>query len=332
VDYYAIDYEGKPDHVMPDTGEPVNHFQNHPKTMMHWHGPHLYNEVDAMYFNDTWDMPRGHFGDYYFALPRENYIEVVDVNGQGVPDATVEVYQRGVAVDPNGKPGSEFGVKYFPVIEDGNFGLPVSKDPVIVGKTNSKGVMRLPNRPVDEVKTLNGYQRKPNLFGNMNVVGGRGLLLVKVTKYDRPVYFWLEIPDFCIAYARGHRDEYTSVLKTPYGSVDSPPPPAGVSVEKMDENHVRVKWEAPKGVRDQHYLDQPLGFRVYRLIGNNGLNDRPWFPVATVGPDKRDVLVDLRDFPDDTYWFTRINRFAVSTIGELGIESELVQVVLPEQK
>lgn len=59
------------------------------------------------------------------------------------------------------------------------------------------------------------------------------------------------------------------------------------------------------------------------------LNDRPWFPVATVEPETREIVVDLRQFPKDIYWYSKVNRFAVSTIGELGIESELVEVTMP---
>ncbi|GMV37027.1 MAG: hypothetical protein AMXMBFR61_15350 [Fimbriimonadales bacterium] len=331
VDYYALDYAGHEDHVAPDNGEKVTHFQNHPQTMMHWHGPHLYNEVDAGYLNMTWDKPRGHFGDYYFAIPDENYLRITDVNGLGVPDAKVEIYQRGCTVDPNGTPGEDHGVKYFPVIEDGDFGKPVSKDPVIVGTTDREGYLRLPNRPVMEVRTLNGFHRKPNPWGNINVVGGRGLMLVKVTKYERPVYFWLEATEFIRSWFRGQKDRYVTVLKTPYRSLTSPLPPTNVKAEKVDEHHVKVTWQPSPDVREQHYFDRAIGYRVYRRIGYDGLNDRPWFPVATVGPNTFEALVDLREYPEDVYWFSKTNRFAVTAVGDLSMESELVEVLLPQQ-
>ncbi len=62
------------------------------------------------------------------------------------------------------------------------------------------------------------------------------------------------------------------------------------------------------------------------------MNDRPWFPVATVEPGTREVVVDLPHFPQDVYWFSKVNRFAVSTIGDLGLESELVEVLLPAEQ
>jgi hypothetical protein len=99
-------------------------------------------------------------------------------------------------------------VRTFPVVEDGNFYRtvkqvdPVSKKdtdvqimtrtPVVAGQTDDVGVMHLPNRPAEEVRTLNGFHRRDNPFGNMNVVGPRNLMLVKVTKNDRVAYFWIE--------------------------------------------------------------------------------------------------------------------------------------------
>jgi hypothetical protein len=42
-------------------------------------------------------------------------------------------------------------------------------------------------------------------------------------------------------------------------------------------------------------------------------------------------VVDLRQRPEDVYWFSQAKRFAVSTIGELSVESELVETLLPEK-
>ncbi len=334
TDWYFLDYGGCEYHRMPDNGELVTHFMTHPLTMMHWHGPHIFSEADAGYLNMSYDKPRGHFGDHYFAIPKENYLRIVDVNGIGVSGAKVEIFQRGVVVDPKGKPAQDRGVWYYPVIEDGDFSHPVSKEPVIIGFTDEEGILPLPNRPVKEVRTLNGFHRCPNPFGNINVVGERGLMLVKVTKYDRPCYFWLEIYDFVVAWFRGHKDRFTIVLKTPYRSVDSPLPPKDVQVARIDENHLKVSWSAPSPLREQQYLDRPIGFRVYRRISNDGLNDRPWFPIGTLPyePDKPlyEFLLDLQHYPQDIYWFSQVNRFAVSTIGECSKESELVETILRE--
>ncbi len=326
VDYYALDYAGHEDHVMPDNGDKIAHFQRHPITMMHWHGPQPFNETDAGYLNMTVDKPRGHFGDYYFAIPSEVWLRIVDVNGRGVPDATVECFQRGVEVDKSGQPAKDGDATYYPVIEDGNFDKPVSRDPVIVGKTDSLGRIRLPNRPVMPVRTLNGFERKPNPFGNINVVGGRGLMLIRVTLNGRQAQFWLEAWDLNVLWFRGQRDRCEIVFRTPYGSPDSPPLPRNVVARATGDGKVMVTWDSPATSREGVYLDRVVGYRVYRRVSSDGLNDRPWHPVATLAPSERSCLVDLKStLVDDIYWFTRTDRFAVSAIGESGRESELAE-------
>ncbi len=327
VDYYQLDHRGHEWHTWPDTGEPIAHFQNHPRTMMHWHGAHVFSELSAMYLNMTMTKPRGHFGDHYFAMPAENYLHILDVNGRGVPNATVEVFQRGTEVDPSAEPQVDHGVTWYPVVEDGVFRKPVSKDPVIVGTTDKDGFLRLPNREAKEVRTLNGYHRKPNPFGNLTIVGQRCLMLVKVTKNRRPTWFWLEAIDFNLAWYTGHKDKYTMTLRTPYGSADSPKPPVNVRWEYTDKTKkvARVTWRAP-AVRERNYLETPIAYRVYRRRGPMGLNDRPWFPVATVNVDTREFIVDLEKlYVNDIDWFSKTDRFAVSSLAALSIESELVQ-------
>jgi len=338
ADWYWIDYNGTDYHVWQDNGEPITHFELHPNQMMHWHGPNLYGEVDANYLNETWNKPRGYFADYYFAIPKENYIKVVDVNGNPIPYARVEMYQRGTLVDPAGAPMVDQGVIYFPVVEDGNFEIPCSRTPVIIGMTDKDGMMHLPNRPVAPVKTLNGYERRPNPFGNMNVMGNRGELLTKVTKESKPAWFMLEIYDFNIAWFRGQKDKFIYTLKTPFGGTDSPQAPIRVKAEyvktsdnQIDKDHVKITWEAAPVAHERQYIEGVIGYRVYRRIGSMTLNDRPWFPVATLGPNERECIIDLKQYPEDTYWYSGTNRFAVSSIGQLSKESELIEAlpVLP---
>jgi hypothetical protein len=187
------------------------------------------------------------------------------------------------------------------------------------------------------VKTFNGYERKPNPFGNLNVVGNRDLMLVRITKDNKgPEYYWLEINEFNVAWFRGQKDKYTVVLKTPFGSVDSPLAPANVKFEQIDQTHTKVTWQAPKVVREQQYLDRVIGYKVYHRVGPMGINDRPWFPVATLGPDATEFTIDLTQRPADSYGYGLAygmsDYFAVSSLGETSIESELVEAPQPHIK
>jgi hypothetical protein len=118
-------------------------------------------------------------------------------------------------------------------------------------------------------------------------------------------------------------------LRTPFGSIDSPPPPGEVRVEQLDEHHAKVAWMPPTEANERNYLDTVIGYKVYRRVGNDGLDDRPWFPVATLTPDKREFTVDLREYPQDTYWYPpRTQRFGVTTLAATSKESELAETFL----
>ncbi len=330
TDWYWLDEPGVDDHVWPDTGERVTHFQKHPYAMMHWHGPSVYNEVDAGYLNQNWNKPRGYFAEHSFAIPAENFLRIVDINGNGVPEAAVEIFQRGIIVDKTKEPGVDHGVKYYQVDTSKGIANPVPKDPIIVGETDEFGVIRLPNRPVKEVISLNGFHRKANPWGCADP-GRPGVMLVKVTKYDRPVYFWLEYFDFNVAWFRGYKDKFEITLETPYGSVDSPPPPINVKAEEVDKTHVKVTWGwNPPEIMESTYLKRAIGFKVYRRVSNEGLNDRPWFTVATLGPNEREFVIDISQRPEDMYFYSvqgggQRGRYAVSSLGETSVESELVE-------
>jgi hypothetical protein len=163
-------------------------------------------------------------------------------------------------------------------------------------------------------------------------MGNRGELLVKVTKYDRPAYFMLEIYDYNIAWFRGQKDKFTKVLQTPYGSTSSPLAPTNVKFEQVDKDHVKVTWNAPVVKHERQYLESVIGFKVYRRVGSMTLNDRPWFTVATLGPDANEFVIDLTQKPYDTEWYSHNSRFAVSSLGDLSMESELVEAPLPPFK
>lgn len=328
IDWYGQDYPGDENFLQPDNGEKIGHFMCFPNQMMHWHGPHLWGEVDAANLSLTFDKPRGYFGEYLFALPAECSLRFLDVNGLGLAGAKVELFQRGATIDPSKPGGEERGVKWAAVVEDGNFHDKLTKTPVIEGTTDRDGVIRLPNRPVDGVKTLTGYERKPNPWGNLNVVGQRGLMLARVTKNGRAEHFFVEIYHFNAAWFRGQKDRFTLVFKTPFGSPDSPIAPVSVSATKVEGDKAKVTWLPGAVDREQQYHDWVIGYRVYRRRTSDGLDGRPWMPIATLGVDAREFVADLKELPAENWWNSNADRFAVSAIGFSGRESELVQVLL----
>jgi hypothetical protein len=134
-----------------------------------------------------------------------------------------------------------------------------------------------------------------------------------------------------VAYYRGQK-EFTTVFKTPYRSTSSPLAPVNVKFEPVDATHVKVTWDAPKVIREQQFLDRVIGYKVYRRVGCMGLDDRPWFTVATLNPDARECVIDLKQMPIDNAFYAQTERYAVSSLGETSVESELVEAPIPQVK
>jgi hypothetical protein len=324
IDWYNYDYPGSDAHLAPDNGEKIAHLMDYPHTMMHWNGPHIFSEVDAGYLNYTRNIPRGYFGDHVFAIPTTNILRVVDINGLPLRNATVEIFQRGVKIDTNAEPQTIDGSLVYSIIEDGDFSPGISADPVAVGTTDNAGELMLPNRPAVEVRTLSGFTRKNNPLGNVNVVGGRGLLLIKVTKKEHEAaYFWLDNYNFNVSWFRGYKDSYTYVLPTVFGSEDGPHQPQNVTVEKCEGKNAKISWTAPSQ-KEINYLDTVIGYRVYRRVGNSGLNDIPWHPVATLMPNETTATVDISQQLVESYMGAKTERLGVTALGENGRESALV--------
>jgi hypothetical protein len=105
-----------------------------------------------------------------------------------------------------------------------------------------------------------------------------------------------------------------------------------IRVERLGDDRVKVTWGAPTGGNPRNYLDTIIGYRVYRRTSNDGMRDRPWLAVATLGPGAREQVVDLGQRLQDIYWYRPISeRFGVTAVAGNAIESELVEVLLPDE-
>jgi len=334
IDYYNFDYHGTEGFPVVGREAPLrfSHFFRHPRTMMHWHGPHIFHELDAEYLNRTKHMPRGAFGDFTFQTPGKCSIQVLDVNSRPLADAEVKIFQRGAEVILKSRHDGPGTVSWWDVKEENRFEPRFyPRHPVITGKTDSLGMMELPNRPVRAVRTLNGYERVPNPFGNINVVGQRGLMLALVMKNGRTNPFFIELTDFNLACTRGHKDSFVMTLKGDYPSEDSPPSPAAVRLDHTDKGKWRMHWNKPHTGKDTTN-SVVHRFRIYRRTANEGLNFDPWDPVATV--DAGCSSFELPGFLKNPSQSVGGKRFAygISSVNERGVESGITKSFAPQME
>src|SRR5439155_14608663 len=164
-----------------------HHFFPWPWTMMHWHGPYLFSEVDAGYLNKTLGRPRGYYGDFQYALPKTCTLEIRGHDGKPLEGVSVELYQRQGGRDP--MPGFFMDEK------------------LAIGTTLANGRFTLPNRETPAHETVSGYKLTDNPFGKIDVAGGNGLMLARLSKDGASEYHFLRIFDFNVACLRGETGE-----------------------------------------------------------------------------------------------------------------------------
>ena len=92
----------------------------------------------------------------------------------------------------------------------------------------------------------------------------------------------------------------------------------------MDADHVKITWDPPTKINEQQYVDRVIGYKVFRRVGTMALNDRPWFEVGTFNADARECTIDLKQRPMDNDGYSSTERYAVASLGELSMASELV--------
>lgn len=140
-----------------------------------------FDSHSAGYLNRNLHYRRGYFGDYLFDTPQTNLLEVTDVNGAPLANATVRGYQKDLY--------SEY----------------IWNSPVFTAQTDANGIATLPNRSVPANNwTATGHRLTPNPFGQINVVGVNGTMMLNISKDLQEDFRWFEIIQLNLAYWSGN--------------------------------------------------------------------------------------------------------------------------------
>jgi hypothetical protein len=149
-----------------------------------------YDSHTAGYLSLNLHLRRGFFGEYLFDTPRRTSLRVLDGNGAPLADADVNFYQKDLATET------------------------ISGPPTFTGRTDAGGIVALPNRPVHGTTTATGHVLRPNPFGQINVVGPNGTMLIEVVKGGQQDYGWLELIQLNEAFWKGARQSATVEIRT----------------------------------------------------------------------------------------------------------------------
>jgi hypothetical protein len=151
---------------------------------------------------------RGYFGEYLFDTPSSVYLQVEDENGNPLPSATVELFQRS--------------------------GEDIDNTPEHSGVADGQGRLHLDNKPVTSFTTETGHTLRDNIFGRIHHEGWNGTMFVRATGAGGGSAHsgWLFLTDLNIAYWSGYTGTVECTLKlqppkTPPARTCSNPFPGG---------------------------------------------------------------------------------------------------------
>jgi len=149
-----------------------------------------YSDHTAAALNTNYGYRRGYFGDYLLDTPANNYIKIVGASGDPISGAEVRLFQKDMH--------SEI----------------IDNTPEITGTTDNQGKIRLPNRSVSGFTTATGHTLRANPFGQIDVGGPNGTMLVQIFKDGQEDYSWFFIVDLNLAYWAGQTESATFIIKT----------------------------------------------------------------------------------------------------------------------
>ena len=202
--------------------------------MMGEPGDVTFSEHSAHALNLQKGRRRGYRGDYLYDIPVKNFIQVLDLAGELVPDVQVTVYQQRSGHVVNRRTQTAV--------------------------TDRKGLVLLSNRNATYGVTEQGFTQRDNPFADIDVMGANGLFFLVLKARGVTDYQWLSIADLNLAYWRGNKEKAVFVIKSYIPSMDAPAVPENMRLDiGPAADSYRLKWDKPLDPR----IKQPR-YNVYR--------------------------------------------------------------------
>ncbi len=146
------------------------------------YAPQLFADHSVAGISSTKGYRRGYYGEYQFDVPNENYLLILDNQGNPVNGVQVNLYQRTGPIDWIGEAS-------------------IDNIPEITGTTGPDGRFLLTNRSANGgITTKTNHTLQDNPFGIIDVVAKETRFLVRLQKDNHEEFWWLDITDFNLAY------------------------------------------------------------------------------------------------------------------------------------
>lgn len=209
---------------------------------------HVYSSHSAGGAHSMAGYRNGYYGVYLYDIPSQNFLQILDIQGNPAAGVQVSLYQREGWWDWSGQ-------------------MSIDAQVDISGATDSAGNLFLTNRSaLGGTVTLNGHILQDNPFGVVDIIGDMGLFLIHLQQGEHEEFHWLDITEFNLAYWQGDTISHTFTIYSHVPGEGAPQAPITLP-PLVEGNRVTICWQPVSGATAyQVYRARPLQFRYERLF------------------------------------------------------------------
>ena len=245
IDLYMSNIPYDNVHVLDHNGWPANVTFDWPNADLMGGGdisphtdPNVYSSHSAAGVSTQRGYRNGYYGVYQYDIPLQNYLRVLDTQGNPVSGAQVTLYQRNGPVNYLWQPT-------------------IDNTPEITGVTDASGLLLLTNRSAGGgTTTKTGHVLHDNPFGVVDFIHTQNRFLGSLRYGVSEEFFWLDITAFNLAYWSGDTNSHTYLIQSHLPSPGAPLPPE-IITQRVEANRVTLCWNPSPSAGVTHY-------RLYR--------------------------------------------------------------------
>jgi hypothetical protein len=269
IDLYASAIYADNVFVLTQDGLPTNFGFDWPRPDLTFGGDiyphtadeHVYSSHSAGGAYSNLGYRNGYYGVYQYDIPQQNWLSVLDNQGNPAEGVQLELFQRQGPEDWTGHIG-------------------LDNTPEISGTTDADGLLLLPNRSAGGGATTHiGHVLQDNPFGLVDTDGTKNRFLVRLSRGEHEEFHWMDVTEFNLAYWSGDTISHTFTIDSHVPPSQAPAVPQ-ITTFQVQRGSVHMCWKQVPGVTGYHvYRADPPDFPY---IDASGLLDTTCFDDTLV--------------------------------------------------
>ncbi len=250
IDLYASNIYPTEVYVLNQSGRAANFgFEWATPDAMNDPGSHIFGSHTAGGAASNIGYRNGYYGAYQFDIPQENYLLILDSQGNPAPGIQIALFQRQDAPDSYGRIG-------------------INNTPEITGTTGADGRILLANRSANGgTTTATGHALHDNPFGAVDIIGVQNRFLLRIVSPDHEEFRWMDISDFNLAYWAGDTISHTFTITSHVPPSGAPASPE-VTAARVQGFDAHLCWNPVHGAAGYIiYRADPPDY-IYRVVSD----------------------------------------------------------------